>query len=70
MSPTSHLKPLVEKLLAAKFLEPTVLVIDDPAMHRDSIDYLAAIVTRIRHTKITIIMLFQAFIREVSLYQK
>ena len=41
-------------------------MIDDPAMNRDSIDYLAAIVKRIRHTKITIIMLFQAFTREVS----
>ena len=53
-------------LLAAKLLEPTVLVIDDPAMNRDSIDYLAMIVKRIRHTKITIIMLFQAFTREVN----
>ena len=59
-------KPLVEMLLAAKLLEPTVLVIDDPAMNRDSIDYLAMIVKRIRHTKITIIILFQAFTREVS----
>ena len=59
-------KPLVEMLLAAKLLEPTVLVIDDPAMNRDSIDYLAMIVKRIRHTKITIIMLFETFTREVS----
>ena len=66
VSPTLHSKPLVEKLLAAKLLEPTVLVIDDPAMNRDSIDYLAAIVKRIRHTNIIIIMLFHGFTREVS----
>ena len=66
VSPTSHSKPLVEKLLAAKHLEPSVLVIDDTAMNRDSIDYLGAIVKHNRHTKITIIMLFQAFTREVS----
>ena len=34
--PTSHLKPFVEMLLAAKHLEPSVLVIDDIAMNRDS----------------------------------
>ena len=68
VSPTSYLnlKPLVEKLLAAKHVEPTVLLIDDPAMNRDSIDYLAAIVKRIRHTNIIIIMLFHGFTREVS----
>ena len=38
--PSSELKPLVEKLLAAKLQNPTVRLIDDPAMNHNTIDYL------------------------------
>ena len=63
---SSNLRRLVDGLLNAKLLDPVVVIIDDPNMDRSTIDYLSALVKKIRHTKITIFILFQSFTREIS----
>jgi hypothetical protein len=63
---TQNLQALMEKLLAARLTEPLVLVIDDPAMDQKTVTYLSNITRRIRHTKITVFILFQKYTREIS----
>lgn len=63
---TKDLVKLLTSLFDNNYIEPIYVVIDDPTMEHATIKYLSQIVKKLRHTKISVIMLFQQFTTEIS----
>ncbi len=63
---TAKLKEIMTNLHEKKYIEPIYLIIDDPSMEQKTINYLSQMVRKIRHSKISIIILFQAYTKEIS----
>ena len=63
---TSRLSFIIKDLTSKKYIEPIYIVIDDPSMDQSTIKYLSEISRKIRHTKISIILLFQKYSKDIS----